>query len=115
MSGEQHATMEPLWNKIHEHSDRIGELRLQTAVQEKSLESIRREFNEMQARIAGQYGELNGNLQNLNGRVQTVLDDMNARRGAQEERKRTSVDFRWVIGILLTAMGLVIAYYASYA
>jgi len=99
--------VETLWQKHNEHSRRLSDLEITAAVQQQLLDQHTREFRVMNAESVARYTELNSVLKkyssDMHDFVQVYLDQRGQLMGA------TRVGM-WGIGLILTVVGLGIAF-----
>lgn len=94
--------LRPLWNKVDEHEKTLSSLLVEQAVHKQVLNMHTNQIDHITRDNAARHAELKTLISQYSGKVDAVIDTHNQREGAAAITK-------WLIPVLLTLIGVLIA------
>jgi len=102
-----------LWQRVDEHSKRLGDVETQTKMNAQTLGQHAEEFRRMNKEIASNHTAVMHGLDGYSKKVDLVIEDFHKRQGAKEAKQSVSVDFKWAIGTIIAVVAVIVAIYAG--
>jgi hypothetical protein len=104
-------SLDTVWKRIDCHEKRINDHETEVKLSSAAIDQIQKDNQAAQTRATMAHGELVKSITTLGNELKPalnlVVDDYKHRQGVNEQKKKTSSEFKWVVGIAITtALGV---------